>query len=286
MHVSEILDRLVLLGLDEQEAHAYLHLSRAGPAKAADVALALKLGRTETYRTLTSLVQRNFAHITLGRPALYVARSLDDIVSDVRVAEQARLDNVLRIQREIVDAMSRLESTADAAATRNPFRLVQGRREAYRTLERMLMAAQRSIDAVATHAASIPLGEASGLLDLATRRAAEGVRVRGVLHVADGMRGRLQQATDAGARFRHDAAERSMRFVIVDGRELLLWLVSDPSARLVAEADVAVWSSAPDFVATQWWLFERAWAAATPVEPTGVHLPVLTDAPAMPRTIE
>ena len=81
-----------------------------------------------------------------------------------------------------------------------------------------------------------------------------------------------------------------MRFVIVDERELVMWVVNDPSTRLLAEEDVAVWTTAPDFVATQSWLFERAWRAATPVTiAREVHLPVREDAPnpsAPPRASE
>lgn len=277
MRIDDILDRLRLLGLDEVEAQVYLHLARVGPSKASDVAAAVRTPRTDAYRTLTNLVQRGFVLAGFGRPALYEARPVEDVFRDVHLGEQARLDNILRIQHEVghaIRALAPAAGDAPANGARNVFRAMQGRRDAYRALERMLLEAERVVRVVSTYGAAVALSEPAGTLDAALRCAERGVRVEVVISPESAALPRLRAAEGPNVRVRESTGPRRARFVLVDERELLAWVVNDPSTRLFAEDDVSLWSTAPDFVATYEWMFQLAWAdAARPVR----SVPVLED---------
>ena len=258
MKVQDIIDRLTILGLDQEEAAVYVHLSMMGPSKASDIAAALKLHRTETYRTLQNLVQRGFASATLSRPARFEAAPPERLFSEILMAQQARSENIARAQTEIAPALSTLRSQTGQLASKNTFKVLQGRREIYGVLERMLREAERSVRLLNTHEGGIPMDDMAGLLDLAGQRVEAGVDLQAVYRTTAASRGKLLTLPE-GAQFRHLEADRVMRLTVVDEQVMLLWVVNDPSTRLTSEEDVAIWTDAGDFVGTQLRLFEALW---------------------------
>ncbi|MCA1813441.1 MAG: hypothetical protein LC624_05765 [Halobacteriales archaeon] len=266
MKVHDIIDRLTVLGLDPDEAAVYVHLSMMGPSKASDVAAAVKLHRTEAYRTLQNLVQRGFASATLSRPAKFEAAAPERVFDDILAQQRSKTDNIARAQGEIADALTTLRTTQEPAASRNTFKVLQGRREIYTVAERMLREAQEDALVLTTHDAALAMADTAGLLDLVLKRAQEGVRVQALVRCTPTNRARLEAlAQTPNLSVRHLEADRIMRFVAVDGKELLVWVVSDPSPRLGSEEDVAIWTDATGFVGTQQALFALAWAQAREV---------------------
>lgn len=263
MKVQDIIDRLTVLGLDAGESAVYVHLSMLGPSKASDIAAALKLHRTETYRTLQDLVQRGFASATLSRPARFEAAPPEKLFNELLAAQQARSESIQRAQVEIAPALSTLRGAPGTPLSKNTFKILQGRREVYAVLERMVREAQRSVKTLSTHEGPVAMADLGGVFDVALRRGGQGLQVRAVLRTNGAMRAKLAPLLESpGVSVRHLDAERIMRFVAMDDKELLLWVVSDPSTRLASEEDVAVWTDAGDFVATQSALFEFAWREA------------------------
>ena len=52
--------------------------------------------------------------------------------------------------------------------------------------------------------------------------------------------------------------------MVVDGKELLMWVVNDPSEALKSKEEVAIQTTAPGFVQAEGVFFEQAWANAKP----------------------
>ncbi len=261
---AEVVERLVTLGLTPEEARVYVHLCRVGPSKASDVSTPLRLQRTETYRTLQSLVDRGFVNASLGRPTIYEACAPDRLFGELIRDKVAQTRNLLQAQARVVPMLLAIAAEESAAATPNSFKMVQGRKEAYRTMDRMLRDAKSEIALFATHDVDFQIMDAVGAWDLMLHRAREGsVPVRAILASnlrVDAMLKDLD-ASDALS-VRHVDAADPVRFLIVDRRELLMFVVHDRSSRLSSEHDVALWTSARDFVRTQHVLFELAWDAA------------------------
>jgi sugar-specific transcriptional regulator TrmB len=276
--VQDVIDRLSVLGLDHDEAAVYVHLSMMGPSKASDIAAAVKLHRTETYRTLQNLVQRGFATATLSRPARFEAAAPEKLFHEILEAQQARQDSIARVQSEIADALTTLRGAPGQAMSKNTFKVLQGRREIYGVMERMVRDAERSIKTVSTHEGAVMMSDMAGIMDLAVRRAKEGVQVRAVLKTTPPTRQRLAPLLDIPTvGLRHVDAEGIIRFVVLDLRELLIWVVSDPSSRLTSEQDVAIWTDATDFVGTQSVLFDSLWREAKDVRSMLVAEGVVAD---------
>lgn len=280
MKIQEIVDRLTVLGLDQDEAAVYVHLSMMGPSKASDVAAALRLHRTETYRTLQNLVQRGFASATLSRPQRFQAAPPERLFTEILAAQQARSENIQRAQSEIAPALGALRSQTGGPSSKNTFKVLQGRREIYAVVERMAREATTSLRGLSTHDGAVAMADLSSILELMARRATEGLQVRLVLRTTPQTRAKLLAMPEAPAMgLRHLEGDRVMRFVIQDDAALLLWVVSDPSTRLTSEEDVAIWSDAADFVGTQGVLFEAVWREAKDLRTVAVAEGMLPDNP-------
>jgi hypothetical protein len=257
LDVGTIAERFTLLGLAPDEARVYVHLSVAGASKAGDVAAALRLQRTETYRTLEALVQRGFAEATNERPSRFAAAPLERVLQDLLNREQARAQALTEAQQAIAPALQSLRTSPPLEAARNTFKVVQGRREALEELLRMLRRATREVAWADTHPLARDLARASGAWDLALRRAADGLRVEVLLGPGpDGAPGpwtvrRLAMEPPA-----------PVRFCVVDQREVLAWLHTDPAPGLSEPSDQALWSDASDLAGTQRVLFAHLWASA------------------------
>ncbi len=261
--IPEIVERLTILGVSDQEARVYVHLCRMGICKASDVATTLRLQRTETYRTLQALVERGFASATLGRPAKYEARQPDRLFGELIREKVAETRSLLQAQSRLVPKLMTLMEGGGDEVSPNAFKVIQGRQEAYRTMDRMIRDATEGLEILTTHPGAISMLDAIGVWDLAIQRAADGVKVRILI-------GPSPRLADRAAMFRDKAnmevrlldTEEVMRFVVVDGRELLQFVVSDVSAKLTSDQDVSVWTTAQSFARTQRMLFGFAWDRA------------------------
>jgi len=267
VRVREVVQRLTVLGLSEAEAATYVHLTMVGPAKASDVAAALHLHRSEAYRTLQRLSQRGFVAATLSRPTRFEAAPPERLFRELQEAERSRAEHITQARGSLGADLEALRAGGSEDFTRAGVRVIQGRREIYRHLERMVRAAKAELRAVSTHEHAVGMSELAGILDIAVARAGEGLTLRAVVRsTATGAARRAGLPKVEGAEVRALDTPRVMRFVIADKAELLLWVVSDPSQRLASEKDVALWTDAADLVGLQGLLFEAVWRAAGPVD--------------------
>lgn len=259
-----MIDRLVALGLDEAEAAVYVHLSMLGSSKASDIASALKLPRTDAYRSLQSLSERGFAVASLSRPIRFTAAAPERLFEELTAAQRSRVEKIDRARVEVLPALLTLRSEPKSDLSRNAFRILQGRPAIFAVVEKMFREAEENVDVLSTHPAAVSMSELAGTWSTALQRAKEGVAMRIMLTTTPAVRLRIVAAGwPPTAKFRHLDTRRIMRYIIIDGSELLMWVVSDPSSRITTAEEVAVWTDARDFVDTQAALFESVWEDAT-----------------------
>jgi hypothetical protein len=258
MNVATLIEQLGSLGLSTDEAGIYVHLTMAGPSKASDIATACRMRRPEAYRVLQNLVQRGFVAASLGRPARFQATPPEQVFSQVFAVHEAAWERLVATQTNLLAGLEAVRGRADNEPARRAFRLVQGRPAAVPILERMLREATSSLRVLALGGPRhvLELGEA---WSLTLRRAEDGLPVQLLGPPA----APLPRAPEALA-CRLPAGDLKGAMVLADDRELLLWMVTDPSARLGAEDDVVVWSDAPDLVAMQVAFFDAAFQGGRP----------------------
>gem|GEM_PF-2411272 len=252
------------LGIAPEEAALYFHLCMAGPSKASDVSEALKIHRNEVYRTAERLGARGLVRMTDDHPARYAAVDLAQVFDETLEARLKAIETLRRTRVEIealVGAMG-----GGRPATQSTYKVLRGRREIYHVRQLMISGAQRSVDWVSTYGLALKLWEESGEWALVRRRAMAGLRFRALLPPSPALHAAAGELVDApDAEMREFDAPGLVRFVMVDDRELLMFVVNDPNPSLNAEDEVAIHTTAPGFLYAQKVFFEQSWAAARPV---------------------
>lgn len=249
---DRIVERLIELGLDEGEARAFLHISSIGSSKAGEIARALRVPRGEAYRVLQKLVEREFVTPSLSRPVEFRAVPIDQLFEDVLQQERRRLSRIEEGQTEIREALARMQAVHGEEPAVPSFSLVHGRRKILALADRMLagssdasmIAAHPAVRAWAAHWPSLRPEPRMRVLSR------EGTSLWAGRNVA----------------WRRFVGDAPAGMLLVDAREVLVWIVNDPSERLNAEGDVAFVSTSRDLLALHTMLFEALWerSAAMP----------------------
>lgn len=260
--IDRVRDNLQLSGPD---ATLYVHLCVAGPAKVSDLADALKLHRNDVYRTAERLVQRGLIQTTVERPARFVAIEPDQVF-DAEINNRLQAIERLRQSRtEITSLVDQLHSLAPTPS-KGVYKIIQGRQAIYHQREQMIQGAKTSLDWVSTFTPSVSHAEISGALDLMLKRVGEGLRLRALVPTTQQNRPALAPfLRHEGAQVRHFELDVPVRYFIADAKELLMFVVNDPSESLYADDEVAVYSTAPGFVHAQLQFLEQSWSVSRAV---------------------
>ncbi|HVL86864.1 MAG TPA: helix-turn-helix domain-containing protein [Candidatus Thermoplasmatota archaeon] len=262
--MQNIIDRLTVVGLAPQEAAVYVHLNMMGASKASDIAAALKLHRTEAYRILQNLVQQGFATSTLSRPIRFEAAPPEKLFSEILSAQEAKFESITRAKNELASSLATLRTPMETNVSRNTFKILQGRREIYGVMERLLRDARSEARFLSTHEGGFGMASMAGTWDVLADRAQQGLAARVLLAPAPETRVKLAQVAGVPPiEIREYDVDRTLQFVIGDDRQLLLWVVADPSTRLSSDKDTAIWTDATEFVGTLRTLFDTAWDHAS-----------------------
>lgn len=261
MDREEIEARLRTLGLDESEAEAYVELYLRGPCQAGEIAEALNVHRTKGYWAMENLVRKEFARQLASAPTRYEARDPREIGPTTQRAARDPPADVDRIRDGISAALQDLRDDEPGPDGDDDYRILRGRPavreildDAFDRMEEQLLVFSTGPWAKVTRA-SYP-----GLWQKAIELAQEQVQVRAIFNTSPEMRQELRGLLQMPRiDVRHLATKRQRPFVVVDRREVMYWLVVDPSTEPDAEDEVAVWTDADDFARDLEMTFVTAW---------------------------
>ena len=112
--INDIVAELQEYGLTRNEARVLVFLAKTGPSKASEVARAIQINRTETYRTIRNLQRRGLVEATLERPVRFQSGPfekclqvlIDERKARLRILEQRgenlrRQFEVIRVETEL-----------------------------------------------------------------------------------------------------------------------------------------------------------------------------------------
>src|SRR5438874_1107301 len=159
------------LGMGEAEAAIYVHLCLTGPAKAGDLAGALKLHRNEVYRSASRLVGRGVVELTLERPSRYAAVDPKSVFESEIASRLAAVEE-LRHARDRVSPMLTQMQVHVGSPAKSTYKVVQGRAEIYALRDRLVDGARKSVDWATTFGPSVQLADLSGGLETLRQRVA------------------------------------------------------------------------------------------------------------------
>lgn len=261
--LADLAGRLQGFDLDEREARVYAYLVTKGPSRAGDAAAATRLKRTETYRTLQALMERGLVTAELGRPAVYQALPIDTLITGALARHEERRRAIEESREKIHEALAAAQAQA-SPTTRNGYKILQGRRTIYATLEEMLTRASKSHWTATTYLSARNATPQNRPYQKLVKRAKDGLPMRMVLCDTPGIEDIIADLAKPTIALRFFDQPHPIRFTIMDGREIIFWLVHDPEPGLDARGDVAMWTTAPEFVRAQETLFEAIWERSRP----------------------
>jgi sugar-specific transcriptional regulator TrmB len=257
---TELIDHLAGIGIEEREAKLFLHLSLHGPKRASDAAAATRLKRTETYRALESLMKRGFVTAQLTRPVVYEALAPEVLFTELLTGHEQRRSDIERIREHVITAVSAARREQAAPGGRPSYKIIQGRRPIYGSIETATRNARDSIDIASTQMGVHSAAAKNRAWLTLVRRASEGLRIRLLIRDQPGIERALEPLrVHANVEVRFLTLDHPLRFLLADEREVVCWLVNDTSLAFDAAEDVAMWTNAPDFLQAQRSFFAALW---------------------------
>ena len=250
--------------MTRNEARVLVFLAKTGPSKASEVARAVLINRTETYRTIRNLQRRGLVEATLERPVRLQSVPFEKCLSILIEERRARLrileqrGEALRRQFDVV----RVEPVTHEVER---FQVVEGRLRIEQRLHGMCSQAQKSVMTVLSPSEMVR-ADTAGLFDMLGHGVKGGLRVRVItsivqpnLEIVEKLRQHIE------IRHLDLKAKPIPRVSIIDDNEALFEIsTADESPRM--EEEVALWINSRAFVRNLQAYFDEMWTSATPSE--------------------
>lgn len=124
--IEETLSRF---GLLKNEIKVYLYLARAGEKKAGEIAEAISLHRTETYRILRDLEKRGIVFSIFEKPLKFTAVSLDKAIDLLVDAQKIKIKLLEQEKASLVELWMSMPQPKVASAKKELFQMLEGEQQ-------------------------------------------------------------------------------------------------------------------------------------------------------------
>jgi sugar-specific transcriptional regulator TrmB len=250
--------------LTRNEARVLVFLAKTGPSKASEVARAVLINRTETYRTIRNLQRRGLVEATLERPVRLQSVPFDRCLSTLIEERKARL-RLLEQRGESLRRQFAAVRVEPVTHEVERFQVVEGRLRIEQRLHGMCSQAQKSVMTVLSPSEMVR-ADTAGLFDMLSHSVKGGLRVRVITSIVKPnleIVEKLQQHVEI--RHLDLKAKPIPRVSIIDDNEALFEIsTADESPRM--EEEVALWINSRAFVRNLQAYFDEMWTSATPSE--------------------
>ncbi|MCD6530517.1 hypothetical protein J7L06_09600 [Candidatus Bathyarchaeota archaeon] len=256
MTVKDIVNALQTYGLSQFQAEVYIHLATSGPSGAGVLARRLGVNRMKVYRTLRKLQDIGLVEALSGRPLRFVAEPPEKALNTLINAAKKKVSEMEANRRKVLEALAKIDVSTNGLLEPK-FRIHTGRRSIYNLLFTMFGSAKEEILILTTKNELYRLSF-SGLDGVLKRRSSKGVRIRILTEVEE-------QALDIVKAYmkyssvKHTTLPGKMRFVIVDGKEVLTSISLEDSMSLNTERDVGFWTDSKDYLKAVEAFFDEIW---------------------------
>jgi sugar-specific transcriptional regulator TrmB len=261
--VNDIVAELQDYGLTRNEARVLVFLTKTGPAKASEVARAVQINRTETYRTIRNLQRHGLVEATLERPVRFQSVPFDKCLQILIDERKARLRILEQrgenLRRQFEDI--RVEPVAPEVER---FQVVEGRIRIEQRLQNMYGQATKSVMTVLSPS-EIVRADTSGLFDMLAHAVKTGLRVRAITSITQSNLEIVQKLREI-IEIRHlDLKAKPIpRVSIIDDSEALFEITTPDETQRSDE--VALWINSRAFVRNLQAYFEEMWTSSTPAD--------------------
>jgi sugar-specific transcriptional regulator TrmB len=261
--MEEIVDQLIEYGLSKNEARVVTFLAKRGAERASVVARALKLNRTETYRTLRNVQRRGLVEASLEQPVRFQAVPFSRCL-EILIAERRNRLATLEERSETLERVFENLSVETGAPAFERFQVLEGRARIGQKLLFMCENSKLQIDSIMGPA---DLAGSSGrvVLDTLSMLAKRGRKIRIIVDINPATL-RFVEPFHSLITFRYlDLTRRPVpRVSIIDDTEALFAIGGSEEAAGRGSEQVTLWISSRSFLRNLHAYFNEIWSSATP----------------------
>ncbi|MGF3522008.1 MAG: TrmB family transcriptional regulator, partial [Candidatus Bathyarchaeia archaeon] len=127
--LSTIEETLARFGLLKNEIKVYLYLARAGEKKAGEIAEAISLHRTETYRILRDLEKKGILFSIFEKPLKFTAVPLDKAIDVLVEAQKMKIKLLEKEKQSLVELWMSVPQMKVESAKRELFQMLEGEQQ-------------------------------------------------------------------------------------------------------------------------------------------------------------
>jgi sugar-specific transcriptional regulator TrmB len=261
--MEEIVDQLIEYGLTKNEAKVVTFLAKRGAERASVVARALRLNRTETYRTLRNVQRRGLVEASLEQPVRFQCVPFSRCL-EILIAERRNRLATLEERSESLERVFENLSAETAAPAFERFQVIEGRARIGQKLLFMCENSKLQIDSIM---GPPDLAGSTGrvLLDTLSMLAKRGRKIRIITDIKPATV-RFVEPIHSVITFRHmDLTQIPVpRVSIIDDTEALFAIGGREETEAGGSEQVTLWISSRSFVRNLRAYFNEMWSNAIP----------------------
>ena len=143
--LSTIEETLSRFGLLKNEIKVYLYLARSGEKKASEIAEAVSLHRTETYRILRDLEKKGILFSVFEKPLKFTAVSLDKAIDLLVDAQKMRIKLLEKEKENLVELWLSIPQPRVEKEKKELFQMLQGEQQVALKADELLEKTKKEI---------------------------------------------------------------------------------------------------------------------------------------------
>jgi len=148
--LSTIEETLSRFGLLKNEIKVYLYLARAGEKKAGEIAEAISLHRTETYRILRDLEKRGIVYSIFEKPLKFTAVPLDKAIDSLVDVQKIQIKLLEQEKSSLVELWQSLPQPKVEEAKKELFQMLEGEQQVLMKAKELLERTEKELQVFAS----------------------------------------------------------------------------------------------------------------------------------------
>jgi sugar-specific transcriptional regulator TrmB len=143
-------ETLARFGLLKNEIRVYLYLARAGEKKAGEIAEAIALHRTETYRILRDLEKKGIVFSIFEKPLKFTAVDLDKAIDLLVDAQKIKIKLLEQEKPSLVELWQSMPQAKQETAKKELFQMLEGDQQVLMKANELLERTEQNFQIYAT----------------------------------------------------------------------------------------------------------------------------------------
>lgn len=148
--ISTVEETLSRFGLLKNEIRVYLHLARSGEMKAGELAEAISLHRTETYRILRDLEKKGIVFSIFEKPLKFTAVPLDKAIDLLVDAQKIQIKILEQEKESLVELWSSIPKQKAAEQKKEMFQMLEGEEQVLMKANELLQKTENTFQVFAS----------------------------------------------------------------------------------------------------------------------------------------